>query len=373
MEKIEIEQQKICVLAFYCFTNVQDPDKIKPIIKSFALEKNILGTIIIAKEGFNGSISGPQEILNETIEKLKTLTKMQQSARLSQKLNFCNHQPFKRLRVKSKSEIVTLRSGEIDVENLKGKYIKPENWSNFINRKDVITIDTRNDYEIALGSFKGAINPKTECFAEFPKFCEKNKAIFEGKKVAMFCTGGIRCEKSTAFLRSKGVEEVFHLDGGILQYFKDTKNESGSWTGDCFVFDGRETVTDQLVPKKIDESYQNCKYYGQGKGKEVNGGGKKDKGKKGNKGKKKNENKEKNSHVGNKIIEEDKDNKIIKENKENKTTEENKENKTAEEDKENKTTDEDKENELIQNDGENEIIQNDGEIGDINIDEKKDN
>ena len=252
IEKIQKEKdEKIAIIAFYHFKNISNPDNIKPKIKALAKKRKILGTIIVAKEGFNGSISGLEEDLHLLLDELKELTKMEKNEKISKKTNYCEKQPFVRLKVKSKKEIVTLRNGEIDVENLKGKYIDSKNWSDFIKRDDVVLIDTRNDYEVEIGTFEGAIDPKTKCFAEFPKWTKDNMDMLKDKKVAMFCTGGIRCEKSTAFLKTMGVEEVFHLNGGILQYLKDTKNESGSWKGECFVFDGRGSVSADLGPKEI--------------------------------------------------------------------------------------------------------------------------
>ena len=150
--------------------------------------------------------------------------------------------------VKLKPEIVALGFGEIDVNKLKGEYIEPKDWDEFISRKDVILVDTRNDYEVEVGTFEGAINPLTDTFKELPKWVEENKALFEGKKIAMCCTGGIRCEKSTAFMKMIGYKDVYHLKGGILQYLEDTNNVHGKWKGDCFVFDDRRAVDDALAP-----------------------------------------------------------------------------------------------------------------------------
>ena len=154
------------------------------------------------------------------------------------------------MKVKLKQEIVALKIGNLDVENLRGQYIESKDWSDFIRRDDVVTIDTRNDYEVKIGTFEGAIDPKTEAFSDFPQWTKDNMNLFKGKKVAMFCTGGIRCEKSTALLKYMGVEDVYHLNGGILQYLEDTKNKSGAWKGECFVFDDRGAVSSDLSPSE---------------------------------------------------------------------------------------------------------------------------
>ena len=158
----------------------------------------------------------------------------------------CKFKPFGKMKVRLKEEIVTLRAGPIDVNGTKGEYIEPENWDEFIKRDDVVLIDTRNNYETNLGTFEGAVDPDTRNFRDFPQWLEANRASLVGKKVAMCCTGGVRCEKSTAFMKKEGFDEVYHLKGGIINYFEQTGNKNGLWKGKLFVFDDRFIVDDQL-------------------------------------------------------------------------------------------------------------------------------
>lgn len=237
--------EKIAILSFYTFTNINDPEILQPQILLRAKKKFIYGTVLVAPEGLNGSISGKEEDLHYLIAEIRKLTDAEE---ISVKVNYCDKQPFTKVKVKLKKEIVALKYGELDVENLKGEYIETKDWSEFIKRDDVITIDTRNDYEVKVGTFEGALDPKTEAFSEFPEWTAKNMDKLKNKKVAMFCTGGIRCEKSTALLKDMGIEEVFHLKGGILQYLEDTKNVSEAWKGECFVFDDRGAVSSDLAP-----------------------------------------------------------------------------------------------------------------------------
>lgn len=237
--------EKIAILSFYSFTNVNNPEILQPQILLRAKKKFIYGTVLVAPEGLNGSISGKEEDLHQLIKEICKLTGAEE---ISVKVNYCDKQPFTKMKVKLKKEIVALKYGELDVENLKGEYIETKDWAEFIKRDDVITIDTRNDYEVKVGTFEGALDPKTEAFSEFPEWTKRNLDKLKNKKVAMFCTGGIRCEKSTALLKDMGVEEVFHLKGGILQYLEDTKNVSKSWKGECFVFDDRGAVSSDLAP-----------------------------------------------------------------------------------------------------------------------------
>ncbi len=240
-------KKQIAILSFYSFTNIENTGILQPQILLAAKRKYVCGTVLLANEGFNGSISGEEENLYFVINEIKKLTGAKD---ISIKVNYCDQQPFSKIKVKLKKEIVALKFGKLDVENLKGKYIESKDWDEFIKRDDVITIDTRNDYEVKIGSFKGAVNPKTETFSKFPEWTKKNMKLFEDKKVAMFCTGGIRCEKSTALLKNLGIKDVYHLNGGILQYLEETKNKSGAWQGECFVFDDRGAVSSDLSPSE---------------------------------------------------------------------------------------------------------------------------
>ena len=246
---LELENQNseysVAVLSFYSFVNLPEPEKILPKLLLIAKKKYIKGTIIIAQEGFNGSISGEEANLHLLVEKLRNLTNPKD---INIKVNYCTKQPFSKIKVKLKDEIVSMRSGSIDVENLKGEYIEASDWDQFIKESDVVVVDTRNSYEVKAGSFKKAIDPHTENFRDFPEWAKSNKELFENKKIAMFCTGGIRCEKSTAYMKTLGYEKIYHLKGGILQYLEDTQNKNGFWEGDCFVFDDRGAVNCDLLP-----------------------------------------------------------------------------------------------------------------------------
>lgn len=241
------KQNQIAVLSFYCFINIEDTSILLPKILLITKKKYVRGTIIIANEGFNGSISGSEENVLSVLSEIKKITN---AIDINTKINFCPEHPFSRIKVKIKPEIVALKFGDLDVENLKGKYIEPRDWDSFIGRDDVITIDTRNDYEVKIGTFKNAIDPKTKTFRELPEWTQNNLNLLKNKKVAMFCTGGIRCEKSTALLKKFGIEEVYHLKGGILQYLEDTNNSNNAWQGECFVFDDRGAVATDLSPSE---------------------------------------------------------------------------------------------------------------------------
>jgi UPF0176 protein len=247
MENIDLEKSStpVAVLSFYSFVNIAEPELLLPKVLFFANKKYIKGTIIFAHEGFNGSISGKEENLHLMIEHIRKLT---DAPDISVKVNHCDTQPFSRIKIKLKPEIVSLKSGNIDVENLKGEYIDSKDWDDFIKKEDVILVDTRNSYEVKAGTFEGAVDPRTETFRDFPEWAQNNADMFKGKKIAMYCTGGIRCEKSTAYMKTLGYDEVYHLKGGILQYLEDTKNKNGTWKGDCFVFDDRGAVKSDLSP-----------------------------------------------------------------------------------------------------------------------------
>lgn len=236
---------KISVLSFYSFTNIEDLESLLPKILYIGKRRMIRGTILIAKEGFNGSISGKEESVNFLVDEIKNLTLAKE---INRKTNYCDKHPFQKLKVKIKQEIIAMAVGELDIENQKGEYIEPKDWDNFISQKDVVVVDTRNDYEITVGTFKNSIDPNTETFKQFPQWVENNKQLLAGKKVAMFCTGGVRCEKSTAYLKQVGFKDVYHLKGGILQYLEDTNNKNHLWQGECFVFDDRRAVTTDLSP-----------------------------------------------------------------------------------------------------------------------------
>ena len=234
------------VLAFYKFVRLQNPQKERERLVSFLQESLTVGTIILSNEGINGMCSLDQD----KAEKVKSfLHKNFMLTRFDFKENLVSFNVFKKLSVKVKKEIVALGLPEIDPAAVVGTYIEPEEWDAFISEKEVITIDTRNDFEVNLGTFEGSVNPKTTSFHEFSRWWKDKSKALKNKKIAMFCTGGIRCEKATSFLKAEGVEEVYHLKGGILNYFDKVGNlPTSKWKGDCFVFDQRVTVNTNLEP-----------------------------------------------------------------------------------------------------------------------------
>ena len=227
------------IAALYHFAPVADPVQMQSSVKMRCEELEIKGTLLIANEGINGTISGAAANIDSILGFLSSIPEF---ADLVWKLSTSPEQPFARLKVRLKREIVTMGQPDVDPRGAVGQYIEPEDWNDFISAEDVVVIDTRNDYEVSIGTFDGAIDPKTKSFREFPSWWEDNKQRFANQKVAMFCTGGIRCEKSTSYLRSQGIEEVFHLKGGILKYLEEVPEEKSVWNGECFVFDGRVSV-----------------------------------------------------------------------------------------------------------------------------------
>jgi UPF0176 protein len=216
------------------------------------LENHIKGTLLLAAEGINGTISGPREGIDNLLAYLNADVRINP---VSSKESLHDDAPFYRTKVKLKKEIVTLGVEGIDPLKTVGTYVKPQDWNALISDPDVTVIDTRNDYEIEIGSFKHAIDPKTQTFREFPEYVKEHLDPSKNKKVAMFCTGGIRCEKSTAYLKEQGFDEVYHLEGGILQYLEDVPKEESLWEGDCFVFDNRVAVNHDLEKSIYDQCY----------------------------------------------------------------------------------------------------------------------
>ncbi|WP_416677353.1 rhodanese-related sulfurtransferase [Candidatus Pseudothioglobus sp. Uisw_016] len=246
----------LTICALYKFTRLDDFEEIQGPLRIFLDSLNIRGTLLLAKEGVNGTIAGD----NDSI--MKSLDYLQKDGRLvglEYKFSYSEKPPFKRLKVKLKKEIVTLGVSDIDPIFSSGTYVKPADWNELINDPDVVLIDTRNNYEFEIGSFKGSINPNTETFREFPAYTKNNLEKYRDKKIAMFCTGGIRCEKSTAYLKSKGFENVFHLQGGILKYLEEVKEDESLWEGECFVFDDRVAVKHNLELGKYDQCHA-CRF-----------------------------------------------------------------------------------------------------------------
>ncbi|MBT4133865.1 rhodanese-related sulfurtransferase [Amylibacter sp.] len=230
---------KVIVAALYHFTKFSDYKKLQDPLRKICNSEGIKGSLLIAYEGINGTISGSRSGIDAV---LKHIRSMPGCSDLEHKESYASEIPFKRMKVKLKKEIVTMGQPHIDPTLNVGNYIEPSDWNNLISQDDVIVIDTRNDYEVAIGSFDGAIDPETKSFGEFPEWWEENRSKYQDKRVAMFCTGGIRCEKSTNFLLNEGVKDVYHLKGGILKYLEEVPEKNSKWNGECFVFDSRVSV-----------------------------------------------------------------------------------------------------------------------------------
>jgi len=226
------------VAALYQFHPVANPAGLQQQLLDLLNSLNICGTLIVAGEGINGTVAGSRAAIDQMHKYLldSGFTNMEY------KESFSSEKPFRKTKVKLKKEIVTL-GVEVQPRSQVGHYLNPEEWHDFIQQDDVILIDTRNDYEYKAGTFKNAIDPQTESFREFPDYVEKNLSDAKDKKIAMFCTGGIRCEKSTSLLLQQGFKEVYHLKGGILNYLEQIPAEQSLWEGECFVFDNRTGVT----------------------------------------------------------------------------------------------------------------------------------
>ncbi|WP_407333136.1 rhodanese-related sulfurtransferase [Enterovibrio sp. 27052020O] len=231
------------VCALYKFVELKDYQDLQAPLTAFMEENHIRGTLLLAQEGVNGTVSGPRESIDRLLAYLNADPRL---TGINYKESFSDEQPFNRTKVKLKKEIVTMGVEGIDPRHVVGTYVKPADWNALIADPDVFVVDTRNDYEIELGTFEGAVNPHTETFREFPDYVKENMDPTKHKKVAMFCTGGIRCEKSTAYMKEQGFDEVYHLEGGILKYLEEVPEENSLWKGDCYVFDGRVAVNHQL-------------------------------------------------------------------------------------------------------------------------------
>ncbi|MDO5640961.1 MAG: rhodanese-related sulfurtransferase [Paracoccus sp. (in: a-proteobacteria)] len=229
----------LIVAALYHFTPFPDPQALKAPLARLACEAGVKGTLLLAHEGINGTIAGPRDGIDAVLTHIRALPGCDG---LVWKESPARTMPFGRMKVRIKPEIVTMGQPGIDPRARAGHYVAPADWNALISAPDVAVIDTRNDYEVAIGSFRGAIDPGTASFRDFPAWWQANAARFQGKRIAMFCTGGIRCEKSTNYLISQGVEDVYHLEGGILKYLEDMPEENSLWQGECFVFDQRVSL-----------------------------------------------------------------------------------------------------------------------------------
>lgn len=230
---------KLLVAALYKFVTLDDPDALRQPLLDLCLNQRVVGTLLLAKEGINGTIAGPPEGIRAVLDDLRRRAHF---ADLDVKESFAVEPPFHRMKVKVKKEIVTLGVDGLNPSRDAGTYVSAEDWNDLISDPDVVLVDTRNDYEVEIGTFQGAVNPNIKSFREFPDWAESSLDAKPNTKVAMFCTGGIRCEKSTAWLKSQGFEQVFHLQGGILKYLEEVPEEESLWRGECYVFDQRVAV-----------------------------------------------------------------------------------------------------------------------------------
>ena len=242
--------QKFLIAAFYKFTKVSLLFELQTEFYKFLENLNIKGTVLLAEEGINGTVSGS----SESIAKFKNfLFDKDLLSESDFKVSSADFMPFPRLKVKLKKEIVTIGNCEINPGKKVGEYVDPLDWNQLITDEDVLVLDTRNTYEVSIGSFEGAIQPETTNFREFPEWAEtEGSKLPKDKKIAMFCTGGIRCEKASSLLKDKGFEKVFHLKGGILNYLEKVKPEESLWNGECFVFDDRVALNHKLEPGSYD-------------------------------------------------------------------------------------------------------------------------
>ncbi|MGJ8688116.1 MAG: rhodanese-related sulfurtransferase [Gammaproteobacteria bacterium] len=242
----------IVVAALYKFVRLPDFETLRTPLRDIMLANDVRGTLLLAAEGVNGTIAGSRSGVDAVLDFLRADPRV---VTLEAKESFADENPFYRTKVKLKKEIVTMGVEDIDPNHIVGTYVKPTDWNALIADPEVLVVDTRNDYEVKIGTFKNALNPETKSFREFPAFAKEHFDPKQHKKVAMFCTGGIRCEKSTAFMKEQGFDEVYHLEGGILKYLEEVPQENSLWEGECFVFDNRVTVNHQLEQGSYDQCH----------------------------------------------------------------------------------------------------------------------
>lgn len=242
----------VIVAALYHFARFPDPAALRGPLHDLCALHGVRGSLLLAAEGVNGTIAGDRAGIDAVLAHLRALPGC---AALEHKESLAETNPFGRMKVKLKREIVTMGQPDVDPLARVGSYVAPQDWNALISAEDVVLIDTRNDYEVGIGTFKGAIDPDIRSFRDFPAWWQAHKAEFAGKRVAMFCTGGIRCEKSTNYLLGQGVNDVFHLKGGILKYLEDVPQSQSQWDGECYVFDGRVSVGHGLIPGDYDSCH----------------------------------------------------------------------------------------------------------------------
>ena len=248
--------QTTAVAALYRFVRLDDYESMREPLLNFCTERGVKGTLLLAHEGVNGTISGGKTAIADVLSYLRSDERLTD---LDCKFSYHEERPFLRMKVKLKREIVTMGLAGVDPNQTVGRYASPEEWNELVDDPECLVIDTRNDYEVEIGSFRGAINPGTKSFRDFPAWVDENLDPQKHKKVAMFCTGGIRCEKSTSLLVSKGFDDVWHLKGGILNYLEETLESSTRWEGECFVFDNRVAVNHQLEKGQYDQCFA-CRF-----------------------------------------------------------------------------------------------------------------
>ncbi|TIS57379.1 MAG: rhodanese-related sulfurtransferase [Mesorhizobium sp.] len=239
-----MSNQPFRVAALYRFARLEAFDSLRVPLAAFCCERGIRGTLLLAHEGINGTVAGSEAAIAALIDHLESIEGL---AGLEVKYSSAAEMPFYRMKVRLKREIVTMGVGNIDPAASAGTYVAPADWNALISDANTIVIDTRNAYEVSIGTFKGAVDPATTSFREFPAWVEQHRDELDDRKIAMFCTGGIRCEKATAYVKSLGFEDVFHLKGGILKYLEEVPAEESLWQGECFVFDERVSVSHGLV------------------------------------------------------------------------------------------------------------------------------
>lgn len=242
-------EPSIVIAALYKFAALPDFAERREVLAQVCEQNGVMGTLLLADEGVNGTIAGPRDGIDAVLAHIRAWPGF---ATLEHKESYADENPFLRMKVRLKKEIVTLGVPGISPTKQVGQYVKPEDWNDLIARDDVVLIDTRNDYEVAIGTFRGAMDPKTRSFREFPAWLRAQTGLHNKPKLAMFCTGGIRCEKSTALALAEGFDEVYHLQGGILKYLEDVPKDESLWEGECFVFDQRVSVDHDLNPGQYD-------------------------------------------------------------------------------------------------------------------------
>jgi UPF0176 protein len=240
------------VAALYKFVTLPEFEALQVPIHKVCDENGVKGTLLLASEGINGTVAGTEGGIYAL---LSFLHSMDEFSDLNHKESWAEEMPFQRMKVRLKKEIVTMGVPGTDPQKIVGTYVKPGEWNDLISDPDVVLVDTRNDYEVGIGTFKGAIDPKTTNFRDFPDWVQRNHNVLNKPKVAMFCTGGIRCEKSTAYMKEQGYEDVYHLEGGILKYLEEVPKEESMWEGECFVFDDRVSIKHGLEEGSYDQCY----------------------------------------------------------------------------------------------------------------------